>query len=126
MEPELHVIQHHAPIPNDLDWYIIAGSIVFVASLLTHGVSTNVKRWHRFWMDQNRVQVFGEIGGIILAGIGGGRAGYLTWDWELGAWCGLTGGWAAPWVLEHVWILVTRLKWFRKKQPKPEPTPKEP
>jgi hypothetical protein len=99
---EWEPIQHIAPVPNDTDWHVIAGTIIVCGAFLSYGVSRNFTRWEAEVHLPEWFSILGECIGILLATLGGALAGYLVWHWGLGLLCGLVGGWASPWVVYAV------------------------
>jgi hypothetical protein len=99
-------VQHTAPVPNDVAWYLIAGAIVLGAALVTVGLSKNAARWEAELRLPAWFSVAGEVVAIVIATAGGAAAGFWTWHWGLGLLSGLVGSLSASIVVRFVaaWI----------------------
>jgi len=93
-------IQNTAPIPNDIDWYLIALTIIAGSALISFGIGKSFERWEdEIEALPEWFSILGEILGIAVAMAGASLAGYLVWNWMLGILCGAVGGWGAPFIV---------------------------
>ena len=106
--PDYPIAQHHALVPNDVPWYVLAATITIGTALLAFGIGQTMKRWADIAKLPPSAAIFGESVGIALAVVGGAFTGLLVWNWGLGLCCGMVGGWCAPIVLRLAWRIYER------------------
>jgi hypothetical protein len=88
-----------SPIPNDVEWYYIALSVLVASAALSHGVSRIFMAWEKELSLPRWFSVVGDIFGIILATTLSCIAGHLTWSWFLAGSIGLVGAFSSALVL---------------------------
>ena len=114
--PEVNPIQWGAPIPNDVDWEILALCLISGAALLTFGVNRVFARWQAKGWVTEKAPFYGEIVALTLVPLLTAYAGYLVWHLGLGFLCGVVGSWASPWVID--WLnkamqkVMTKNRWW--------------
>ncbi len=104
------IVQHLAPVYNDVDWYIIALTIAAGSALITYGIIAKVQRWQGkgFLEDEGYITIYAEVAALVIGTLCGALAGYLTWHWGLGLLAGFVGSIASPWILDAMSQLLRR------------------
>lgn len=111
---EAQPAKRDVPVPNDLPWYALSGTVLVGAALLSYGMVLTVRKMAKDLRAsatrEARVSVVATLVSIAVASGLGALVGYLTWHWALGLVSAIVGAWASPWVVDMVSSIASRWK----------------